>query len=91
MSLDRMNTKTQDLSQKEVIRLALGSHETNTELGKALQDLEQYGEVSARPRSRAKASKSEGPARQARARRARRAARREGVVLIAADVLAGRG
>ena len=45
MSLDRMNTKTQDLSQKEVIRLALGSHETNTELGKALQDLEQYGEV----------------------------------------------
>ena len=45
MSLDRMNTKTQDLSQKEVIRLALGSHETNSELGKALQDLEQYGEV----------------------------------------------
>jgi hypothetical protein len=45
MSLDRMNTKTQDLSQKEVIRLALGSHETNTELSKALQDLEQYGEV----------------------------------------------
>jgi hypothetical protein len=45
MSLDRMNTKTQDLSQKEVIRLALGSHETNTELNKALQDLEQYGEV----------------------------------------------
>jgi hypothetical protein len=45
MSLDRMNTKTQDLSQKEVIRLALGSHETNTELNKALKDLEQYGEV----------------------------------------------
>jgi hypothetical protein len=45
MSLDRMNTKTQDLSQKEVIRLALGSHETNTDLNKALKDLEQYGEV----------------------------------------------
>ena len=45
MSLDRMNTKTQDLSQKEVIRLALGTHEQNTELTKALQDLEQYGEV----------------------------------------------
>jgi hypothetical protein len=45
MSLERMNTKTQDLSQKEVIRLALGTHETNTDLNKALQDLEQYGEV----------------------------------------------
>jgi hypothetical protein len=45
MSLDRMNSKTQDLSQKEVIRLALGTHEQNTELTKALKDLEQYGEV----------------------------------------------
>lgn len=45
MSLERMNTKTQDLSQKEVIRLALGTHEQNNELTKALQGLEQYGEV----------------------------------------------
>ncbi|MCB1839986.1 MAG: hypothetical protein KDI61_06980 [Alphaproteobacteria bacterium] len=45
MSLERMNTKTQDLSQKEVIRLALGTHEQNNELSKALQGLEQYGEV----------------------------------------------
>ncbi|MCB1590844.1 MAG: hypothetical protein KDI90_00195 [Alphaproteobacteria bacterium] len=45
MSLERMNTKTQDLSQKEVIRLALGTHEQNNELSKALEGLEQYGEV----------------------------------------------
>src|SRR5262249_32079953 len=45
MSLDRMNTKTQDLSQKEVIRLALGSAETNSEPNKAPAGLEQYGEV----------------------------------------------
>ena len=45
MSLERMNTKTQDLSQKEVIRLALGTQEQNNELSKALQGLEQYGEV----------------------------------------------
>lgn len=45
MSLERMNTKTQDLSQKEVIRIALGTHEQNNELSKALQGLEQYGEV----------------------------------------------
>jgi hypothetical protein len=45
LSLERMNAKTQDLSQKEVIRLALGTHAQNTELTKALKDLEQYGEV----------------------------------------------
>lgn len=45
MSLERMNQTTQDLSQKEVIRVALGSKEVNVELGKALEDLEQYGEV----------------------------------------------
>ncbi|MGI9301190.1 MAG: hypothetical protein ACR2RB_00575 [Gammaproteobacteria bacterium] len=45
MSLERMTNKTQDLTQKEVIRLALGTHEQNTELTKALQDLEQYGDV----------------------------------------------
>lgn len=45
LSLERMNTKTQDLTQKEVIRLALGTHEQNSELSKALEGLEQYGEV----------------------------------------------
>ncbi len=45
MSLERMNQKTTDLSQKEVIRIALGTHEQNSELGKALEGLEQYGEV----------------------------------------------
>ncbi len=45
MSLERMNEKTTDLSQKEVIRIALGTHEQNSELSKALEGLEQYGEV----------------------------------------------
>lgn len=45
MSLERMNQKTTDLSQKEVMRIALGTHEQNSELVKALQGLEQYGEV----------------------------------------------
>ena len=45
LSLERMNRTTQDLTQKEVIRQALGTKEVNTELGKALEDLEQYGEV----------------------------------------------
>lgn len=45
MSLERMNQKTSDLSQKEVIRIALGTHEQNSELSKALEGLEQYGEV----------------------------------------------
>ncbi len=45
MSLERMNQKTTDLSQKEVIRIALGTHEQNSELSKALEGLEQYGEV----------------------------------------------
>lgn len=45
MSLERMNTKTSDLSQKEVIRIALGTHEQNKDLTKALEDLEQYGEI----------------------------------------------
>lgn len=45
MSLERMNQKTTDLSQKEVIRIALGTHEQNSDLSKALEGLEQYGEV----------------------------------------------
>ena len=45
MSLERMNKKTTDLSQKEVIRIALGTHEQNNDLTKALEGLEQYGEV----------------------------------------------
>lgn len=45
MSLERMNQKTSDLSQKEVIRIALGTHEQNSDLSKALEGLEQYGEV----------------------------------------------
>lgn len=45
MSLERMNKKTTDLSQKEVIRIALGTHEQNSDLTKALEGLEQYGEV----------------------------------------------
>jgi len=45
MSLERMNQKTSDLNQKEVIRIALGTHEQNSDLVKALEGLEQYGEV----------------------------------------------
>ncbi len=45
MSLERMQRTTSDLSQKEVIRVALGTHEINSELNKALLDLEQYGQV----------------------------------------------
>lgn len=45
LSLERMNKTTQDLSQKEVIRVALGTKEVNADLGKALADLEEYGEV----------------------------------------------
>jgi hypothetical protein len=45
MSLARMNKTTRELSQKEVIRVALGSEEVNSDLSKALEDLEQYGDV----------------------------------------------
>ncbi len=45
MSLERMQQKTSDLNQKEVIRIALGTHEQNSDLVKALEGLEQYGEV----------------------------------------------
>ncbi len=45
MSLERMQKTTSELSQKEVIRVALGTQELNTELSKALADLEQYGQV----------------------------------------------
>lgn len=45
MSLERMQKTTSDLSQKEVIRVALGTHEVNSDLNKALLDLEQYGQV----------------------------------------------
>lgn len=45
MSLERMQKTTNELSQKEVIRVALGTQELNTELSKALLDLEQYGQV----------------------------------------------
>lgn len=45
MSLERMQRTTSDLSQKEVIRVALGTQEINSELNKALLDLEQYGQV----------------------------------------------
>ncbi len=45
MSLERMNETTRNLGQKEVIRVAMGTKEVNSELTKALADLEQYGEV----------------------------------------------
>lgn len=45
MSLERMNKTTFDLSQKEVIRVALGTQEVNKDLGKALENLETTGEV----------------------------------------------
>lgn len=45
ISLERMQKSTSDLGQKEVIRVALGSQEQNSELSKALADLEQYGQV----------------------------------------------
>lgn len=45
MSLERMNKTTFDLSQKEVIRVALGTQEINKDLGKALENLESTGEV----------------------------------------------
>lgn len=45
MSLERMNETTRNLGQKEVIRVAMGTQEVNSELTKALADLEQYGEV----------------------------------------------
>lgn len=45
ISLERMQKNTSELGQKEVIRVALGSQEQNSELSKALADLEQYGQV----------------------------------------------
>lgn len=45
MSLERMQQTTSNLGQKEVIRVALGTQEQNNELSKALEDLEQYGQV----------------------------------------------
>ncbi len=45
MSLERMQQTTTALGQKEVIRVALGTQEQNSELSKALEDLEQYGQV----------------------------------------------
>jgi len=45
MSLERMNRTTLELGQKEVIRVALGTKDVNTELGKALENLETTGEV----------------------------------------------
>ncbi len=44
-SLERMNKTTQELTQKEVIRVALGTQEVNETLAKAFDDLTQYGEV----------------------------------------------
>jgi len=45
ISLERMQKNTSELGQKEVIRVALGAQEQNSELSKALADLEQYGQV----------------------------------------------
>ena len=93
MSLDRMNTKTQDLSQKEVIRLALGAHETNADLNKALQDLEQYGEVmrtaTTITREGLKETKDLLGKLEQSARDVQRDVRES--FAVAADVLAGRG
>ena len=40
-----MNKTTSDLSQREVIRVALGTKELNEDLTKALSDLSEYGET----------------------------------------------
>ena len=45
ISLERMNKTTSDLSQREVIRVALGTKELNEDLTKALSDLSEYGET----------------------------------------------
>ncbi|MDJ1007737.1 MAG: hypothetical protein QNJ13_07900 [Paracoccaceae bacterium] len=45
ISLERMNRTTSDLSQREVIRVALGTKELNEDLSKALSDLSEYGET----------------------------------------------
>ncbi len=45
ISLERMNRTTSELGQKEVIRVALGTQEVNTELGKALENLTTTGDV----------------------------------------------
>ncbi len=45
MSLERMNRTTSDLSQREVIRVALGTKEVNADLSNALAELSEYGET----------------------------------------------
>jgi len=45
MSLDRMNRTTMDLSQKEVIRVAMGNREVNEELQAKFDQLAEYGET----------------------------------------------
>ena len=81
MSLDRMNTKTQDLSQKEVIRLALGTHETEhgahegSSGSRAVRRSHPDGDEHHTRGSQG----NQGPAGQARGRGEERAARREGV------------
>ena len=45
ISLERMNRTTNDLSQREVIRVALGTKEMNADLSNALSELSEYGET----------------------------------------------
>ncbi len=45
ISLERMNRTTSDLSQREVIRVALGTKEMNADLSNALSQLSEYGET----------------------------------------------
>ncbi len=45
ISLERMNRTTNDLSQREVIRVALGTKEVNADLSNALSELSEYGET----------------------------------------------
>lgn len=45
MSLERMNRTTSDLTQREVIRVALGTKEMNADLTNALAELSEYGET----------------------------------------------
>lgn len=45
ISLERMNRTTSDLSQREVIRVALGTKEMNADLSNALSALSEYGET----------------------------------------------
>lgn len=45
LSLERMNRTTSELSQREVIRVALGTKEVNADLSNALAELSEYGET----------------------------------------------